>query len=218
LVDKGKMMLFQPHAKIVFIGDSITDCGRNGAAAPYGDGYVSLVRSLLLARYPDLGLRFVNKGTSGNTVKHLRSRWERDVVAEQPDWVSVKIGINDVWRTFDSRGIGAVALDDYVATYRQLLDRTREATGARLILIEPYMIEPDKTQPMRAQMDQYGARVRELAHTYDATLVRAQEAFDIALQHSTPSDWADDKIHPNQPGHAIIALAFLRAVGFELGA
>lgn len=209
-------MLFQPHAKIVFIGDSITDCGRSDVAAPYGDGYMSLVRSMLLARYPEHGLQFVNKGTSGNTVKHLRSRWERDVVAEQPDWLSIKIGINDVWRTYDSRGIGAVALHDYVATLRQLLDRTREATSAQLILMEPYMIEPDHMEPMRAQMDQYGAAVREIAATYGATLVRTQEAFDIALQHSTPRDWADDQIHPNQPGHAIIALAFLRAVGFEL--
>lgn len=209
-------MLFQPGAKIVFIGDSITDCGRNDVAAPYGDGYVSLVRSLLLARYPERGLQFVNHGTSGNTVKHLRSRWERDVVALQPDWLVVKIGINDVWRTFDSRGIGAVALDDYAATYRGLLDRTREATSARLILMEPYMIEPDRAQPMRAQMDRYGAAVRDIAASYGATLVRTQEAFDVALHHSTPDDWADDKIHPNQPGHAIIALAFLRAVGFDL--
>ena len=29
------------------------------------------------------------------------------------------------------------------------------------------------------------------------------------------ADWADDQIHPNGPGHAVLALAFLRALGFE---
>ena len=209
-------MLFQPQSKIVFIGDSITDCGRRDVAAPYGNGYVSLVRSMLLARYPERGLQFVNRGIGGDTTSHLQARWERDVVAEQPDWLSIKIGINDVWRTYDSAGEGAVALDQYIATYRTLIERAREATSAQLILMEPYMIEPDRQQSMRAQMDEYGAAVRELATTFGATLVQTQAAFDAALEHTAPSDWADDKIHPNQPGHAIIALAFLRVIGFEL--
>lgn len=209
-------MLFQPRSKIVFIGDSITDCGRRDAAAPYGDGYVSLIRSMLMARYPEQHLTFVNRGTSGDTTAHLKARWEEDVIAEQPNWLSIKIGINDVWRSFDSGGQGAVSLDQYVATYRELLERTREATSARLILLEPYMIEPDRQQPMRAQMDEYGAAVRDLAGTYGALMVETQAAFDAALEHTTPEDWADDKIHPSQPGHAIIALAFLRAIGFAM--
>ncbi len=81
-------MQFKPQQKIVFIGDSITDCGRRGAAEPFGSGYVSIARALL-ARYPELGLQFVNKGIGGNTVRDLAARWEQDVVAERPDWLSV---------------------------------------------------------------------------------------------------------------------------------
>lgn len=209
-------MLFGPNQKIVMIGDSITDCNRRGGDAPYGNGYVSMVRNLLLARYPELGLQFVNRGIGGNTTRDLAARWSDDVLRERPDWLSVKIGINDVWRGFGDNVHEAVPLPEYRATLDTLLTDARAATDARLILLEPYMIEPDRAHPMRAQMDRYGAAVRELAETHEAVLVRTQAAFDAALLHSRPADWADDQIHPGGPGHAVIALAFLRAIGFEL--
>jgi lysophospholipase L1-like esterase len=237
-------MLLSLGQKLVFIGDSITDCDRQGRAAPYGHGYVGLVRSLLLARYPHLGLTVVNRGVAGDTTRELAARWPRDVLAERPDWLAVLIGINDVWRAFDDRpwaspqaGVagrlgrrwlarrrrppvekasGAVPLPEYAATLRRLLTLAGGQGGARLILMEPYLIEPDRSEPMRRCMDAYGAVVRELAAASGAVLVRTQAAFDAALAHTTPADWADDRIHPNAAGHAVIALAFLRAIGFAL--
>jgi lysophospholipase L1-like esterase len=209
-------MLFGPQQKIVFIGDSITDANRRGADAPYGSGYVSMVRNLILARYPELKLSFVNRGVGGDTTRNLAERWEQDVVVERPDWLSVKIGINDVWRAFGDNVHEAVPLSEYTATLHELLTRARTATGTRLILMEPYMIEPDRSNRMRSEMDRFSAAVRQLAAEFDAILVRTQTAFDVVLEHTTPGDWAEDQIHPNAPGHAVIALAFLRAVGFEL--
>ena len=209
-------MLFEPGQKILFIGDSITDCDRRGAAAPYGNGYMRLVRDLLLARYPEYGLKFVNRGISGDTTRDLAARWERDVIAERPDWLAVLIGINDVWRAFGGNSREAVPLAEYTTTLRRLLDRTRAATAARLILMETYMIEPDRAQTMRQKMNAYGAALRQLAAEYQAVLVPTQAAFDAALHQTPPAAWADDQIHPNGPGHAVIALAFLRAIAFTL--
>ncbi len=209
-------MQFQANQRIVFIGDSITDCGRRDAARPYGSGYVQLARSLLAARHPGLGLTILNRGIGGDTVRHLAARWERDVFEERPDWLVVKIGINDVWRAFGERADQAVPLDEYVATYRALLDQAGEAPAPRLILMTPYLIEPDRADPMRAAMDAYGAAVAAIARDYGALLVDTQAAFDHALQVSSPADWADDRIHPSQPGHALLALALLRAIGFAL--
>lgn len=210
-------MLFSAQQRIVFIGDSITDCGRMAAAAPYGSGYVSMARNLLVARYPELGLAILNRGISGNTVRDLAARWEKDVVAEQPDWLSVMIGINDCWRRFAAgREKEAVLLPEYEATLRRLLDRARAATTARLILMQPYMIEPNKAQPMRREMDNYSAIVSALATEYKALLVPTQAAWDAVLAHTRPSDWSEDQIHPTAPGHAVMALAFLRAAGYSL--
>ena len=92
--------------KLVMIGDSITDCGRTRPVAeglfdPLGRGYVTMVEALLGAAYPQLGIRVVNMGNGGNQVRDLKDRWQTDVIALQPDWLSVYIGINDVWRQFD---------------------------------------------------------------------------------------------------------------------
>lgn len=174
------------------------------------------MRNFILARYPELHLRFANHGVSGNTTRDLLARWQRDALAESPDWLSVKIGINDVWRSFDGVPDKAVPLPEYISNLRNLLDQAQAQTNARLILLTPYMIEADRTQPMRNMMDRYGAAVKEIGADYQAILVDTQAAFDEVLRHTTPDDWAEDQIHPNGPGHAVIALAFLRAMGFVL--
>ena len=170
----------------------------------------------MIARYPELNLAFENRGIGGDTVRHLDARWEADVIAEQPDWLSVKIGINDVWRSFDSAGQGAVSIDEYESTYRRLLQTAVERTGCRLIVAEPYVIEADPADPMRAQMDRYGLVARKLAAEFGAVNVQTQAAFDRVLETTTPGDWADDRIHPNLAGHAVLAHAFLPGLGGEL--
>jgi lysophospholipase L1-like esterase len=79
------IMIFEQGQRIVFIGDSITDCGRRDANPPYGNGYMSLVRAFVTARYPELDLSWENRGISGDTVRHLKARWDEDVIALNPD-------------------------------------------------------------------------------------------------------------------------------------
>src|SRR2546425_5826094 len=88
---------------VVFQGDSITDCGRNrtvadpNAPAALGTGYPLLVTSAALAAHPDRGLRFYNRGVSGNKVPDLQQRWAVDALGLQPDVLSILIGVNDFW-------------------------------------------------------------------------------------------------------------------------
>ncbi|WP_345626666.1 SGNH/GDSL hydrolase family protein [Rugosimonospora acidiphila] len=205
-------MLFQERQHVVFIGDSITDCGRRDSYAPFGNGYMSLIRAFVTARRPDAHLTWTNQGISGNTVRDLAARWERDAIEARPDWLSVMIGINDVWRAFTGQLDEAVPIDEYERTLRALLTRAVQATGCRLILADPYIIEPDRDEPQRAESDRYGKVVAALAAEFDAVHVATQQAFDQALSSTRPSDWADDRIHPNLAGHAVIADAFLQAI------
>lgn len=209
-------MIFEQGQRIVFIGDSITDAGRRGDSAPYGNGYMALVRAFVMARYPELDLQWENRGVSGDTIRHLAARWEQDVIALEPDWLSVKIGINDVWRKYGQRPDEAVPVDEYEETLRRLLQRAVDATGCRLIVAEPYVIERSTSDPQLVDTIEMAQVARRIANELGAVSVRTQEAFDAVLQHSEPSDWAADRIHPNLAGHAVIAQAFLRAIGFEL--
>jgi lysophospholipase L1-like esterase len=196
-------LIFQARQRIVFIGDSITDAGRREVDPPYGTGYMSLVRAFVTARHPELWLEWFNRGISGNTVRDLAARWEADVVALRPDWLSVMIGINDAAR---------VPLEEFERIYRRLLKRSVDAAGCRLILADPYVVEADPAEPHRALSDRYGQVVAALAGEFGAVHVRTQEAFDRVLASTTPSDWSHDRIHLDLPGHAVLAQSYLELI------
>lgn len=209
-------------SKLVLIGDSITDAGRSKDAAseglfdPLGRGYVTQVEALLSATYPERRIRVANVGCSGNTVRDLKERWERDVLALRPDWLSVFIGVNDVWRQFDLPRMREthVGIREYERTLDALLARTRPGLSG-LILMTPFFVEPNRRDPMRRRMDAYGAVVKKLAKRHDAVLVDVQAAFDRLLHHQHPASLAWDRIHVNQAGHMAIARAFLTAIGYK---
>ena len=73
--------------KIVFIGDSITDCGRRDAQRPLGAGYVKLFADLMIIREPAKRITIINKGIGGDNVLGLRNRWTDDVLRNRPDWL-----------------------------------------------------------------------------------------------------------------------------------
>lgn len=214
-------MKFAQGDKLVMIGDSITDAERarplgEGLFGGIGKGYVGMVDALLNAVYPQLGVRIINMGVSGNTVRGLRDRWQTDVLDLKPDWLSIMIGTNDVWRQFDlpRQREGHVYPDEYESIYRGLLEATRPRLKG-LVLMTPFYIEPNKADAMRAQMDRYGAIVKKLANEFNAIFVDTQAAFEPLLQSIYPATLAWDRVHPNHIGNAVLARAFLNAVGFE---
>jgi lysophospholipase L1-like esterase len=208
-------MLFEPHQTIVFIGDSITDAERTSSAAPYGDGYVHLADLLLGAHHPELELRVLNRGVSGDTVRELAARWERDVLAQRPHWLSIMVGINDVWRAWSDDPREAVPLGEYDATLRDLIAQA-QAHGARMIVMTPFLIEPDRRDAMRRQTELYADAVRRIADDTGAVLVDTQAAFDAALERHPPSHWSGDRVHPSVAGHALLARTWLQAVGVAI--
>lgn len=214
-------MLLAPDRKFVFIGDSITDCGRNrpvgeGLFNALGNGYVSFVDAFLGATKPELRLRTVNMGVGGNTVRDLEARWKSDVLDLNPQYVSVMIGINDVWRQFDSpyQKENHVGIEEY----RETLDRLLATTSPRverMFVASPFYIEPNRNDAMRARMDEYGAYAQEVAIEHGAVWVDVQGAFDAILRHVHANALAWDRVHPNATGHAVITRAFLKAFGVQ---
>lgn len=200
---------------ILFIGDSITDCGRArpvGERNGLGDGYVACVDSLLAAYYPERHVRILNTGVSGNRVIDFNERWQTDVLDLQPQWLSVMIGINDVWRHFKNPADPSpVTIGKFEAVYRELLIRTRPGLQG-LVLMTPYVLETDKKDPMRKMMDAYGGIVRQLADEFAAVYVDVQDAFDRYLEHRPAESLSTDRVHPNLTGHMIIATACLTAL------
>ena len=214
-------MLFQKNDKILFMGDSITDYERKrpvgeGLFNAWGRSYVADIGSQLICMHPELNLRVISMGISGNQVTDLKARWQTDVMDLKPDWVSVLIGINDVWRQFDQPQMPEthVPLPVYEATYDGLIEQTLPHVKG-MILMTPFFMEPNRQDPMRVRMDEYGAVVKRLADKYHLTLVDLQAGWDRLFTHMHPCNIAWDRIHPNQIGNMYIAKQFLKATGVE---
>ena len=202
----------KPNSTIVFIGDSITDADRfEPAYRPYGYGYVHFIAYRLLAKYPEYKIRVINTGISGDTIRDLDYRWEKDCLSHKPDVLSVLIGINDVFRQFTGRQNEAVLLDEYQLTYERLLSPVKEKYNCQLILMEPFMFCDDKTNPAYKSLLQYISAVRALAENFDAVLVPMQELIDKKIKQVPPEKFSDDMVHPYIWAHAWIAQQWFEA-------
>ncbi|WP_211747590.1 SGNH/GDSL hydrolase family protein [Paenibacillus sp. Marseille-Q4541] len=213
-------MKLQAGDRFVMIGDSVTDCGRarpvGEGSMGLGDGYVKNVDALLQSVYPELGVRVLNVGISGNNVRDLKNRWQTDVLDLKPDFLSIMIGINDVWRQFDSpqRKEFHVYLDEYESTLQEIVTAVRPQVKG-IVLMTPYYLEPNTDDAMRSTMDLYGEAVHRVAKKNDTIFVDTQAALAPLWDHLYPGAIAWDRVHPNHTGHMVLARALLNAIGFE---
>ncbi len=214
-------MIFENGDRIVFAGDSVTDMNSekpvgDGLFDRLGFGYVRIVENLLTAIYPEVSLRITNSGVSGNTSRDLLARFDRDVVDLNPDWVSICIGINDVWRQFDSPAFydQQVQPDEYEKNVEEMIIRIKDKVKGVFIL-SPYIMEPNREDMMRARIDEYVEICRRLAEKYGCVFVDFQKMYEdyFSIRHSSCIAW--DRIHPNQMGSTLMAREFLKHCGFD---
>ena len=205
----------QPHATVLFQGDSITDAGRSREnGEDLGRGYAAMVAAWFSARYPGHSVRFLNRGISGNRTGDLLARWKEDCLDLYPTWVSILIGINDTWRRYDAGD--PTPTDVFEANYRALLSMTADIVGSHIIILEPFLlpIPPDRAA-WREDLGPKIAVVRALAREFNTLFVPLDGLFAAAATQREMAFWLPDGVHPTPAGHALIAQAWLQAVGAE---
>ena len=205
--------------KILFTGDSITDCGcRDPQWRPLGNGYVNIFNDFVKVREPTKQIEVINTGIGGHTNADLRDRWMDDVLAYAPDWLSIKIGINDCNRYLgDANGSPSQSPEGFEAIYDQLLKLTKaELPDIRLLLIDPFYCSLDnggkETNSHRARMYDalpgYIAAVDRMGEKYGALRVKTHDLFQAQFKHQAPSVYFPfEPVHPNATGHMLIAEA-----------
>ncbi len=200
-------------SKVLFIGDSITDCGRASDPDGIGVGFVRDVRDYLAAKDPSNAPHVINTGVSGHKVTDLQARWQRDAIDRAPDVLSVKIGINDVWHQL--AGYGGVDIDRYILTYRTILGEVCEKLpNCAIVLCEPTVIDPPQPAHANAMLAPYVEAVHSLAHEFHAdALVPLHTEFVRAARARPDIPWTTDGVHPTSTGHMLIARTWLRATG-----
>jgi acyl-CoA thioesterase-1 len=193
---------------ILFIGDSVTDCGRrDDADRNLGDGYVRLISEAFEAG--GTPAKVVNRGINGNRVRDLAARWEKDCLSLAPTLVSVLIGVNDTWRRYDDND--PTSVEEFEEQYRALLTALPPREEMALVLVEPFLLPVSASkEKWRDDLDPKIAVVRSLATEFGAVLVPADEylnEFDV-----DPREIAADGVHPTQLGHQLLAKLWLDTI------
>lgn len=206
-------LLLKENQTVLFQGDSITDAGRSRQKdEELGYGYANYIAAWFSARYPEMKVRFINRGISGHRVKDLQARWDADCIDLKPSWVSILIGVNDCWRRYDSNDPTSAA--EFEKGYRELLSRVKKNTNAEIILCEPFVLPyPEDRKAWREDLDPKIHVVRSLSREFNALYIPYDGIFAQACAKREPAFWAADGVHPTQAGHAMMADAWLRTVG-----
>lgn len=200
--------MLKQNSTIVFQGDSITDFGRFADSRSLGEGYVAMCADTIAALCPSSGITVYNRGVSGNRIGDLVNRWEEDCIKLKPDYVSILIGINDVWRCFDSGA--TLDFEVFEQNFNSLLKVTKQS-GAKIIVIEPFalwcgVVKADWLPMLNRLIDIQ----RKCATKHADYYIPANSIFAEKMLKVSAETFAGDGVHPTEAGHRLIAIEVLK--------
>ncbi len=204
--DTPQQLQLKPGDQIVAIGDSITA----------GGGYLRDIDAVLARRCPDLKLpKVINKGISGQKAEDLVGRFDADVVKLKPAYVTISIGINDVWHRLGNPH-DAKILAAYKKNVATMVEHAQQV-GIKVILLTPTVIQEDPSTEGNKRLVQYVEAEQQIAAEKKCQIVDLHAMFLAALKHKPAAEkgnWlTGDGVHMKPLGDAIMATGVLRALG-----
>lgn len=192
----------------LFQGDSITDAERKREDINnFGFGYPNIVVSKYLSENVN-EYKFINKGISGNRIVDLYARIKCDIINLKPDYMSILIGINDVWHEISSQN--GVDNDKFKKILSMLIEEVKEALpDIKIIMLEPFVLKGPATEEQwsqfRSETELRAKSVKEISEKYNLAFVPLQNKFDELSKNVEPTYWLSDGVHPTAAGHGVIA-------------
>ena len=193
--------------RILFQGDSITDWKRDyNDPASLGEGYVVYTVENLKKQFPDVDFEFINRGISGNRTDNFIARIEPDLIDLQPDIVTLLLGLNDTWHLFS--GHDNKTFEQFCELYEKILQRIKNETKAKLILMEPFLVYNRGLDYMRKDLNEKIDFIRVMAMKYADAFIPLDGMFVSATVNGVPCDaLSNDGVHPDEAGKKLIAEA-----------
>lgn len=181
----------------VAFGDSITD--GHGVSR----GFVSFLSERISYAYPELELKTINTGLSGDSTDDAIHRLQRDVLDHNPDLVTINFGVNDAFS-----GISAVK---FGSNLEAMVDIIKETGCGRIVLVSSEVIPEPQAEK---QVKPYWEKMREVAEAAGVVYADTNGYWQSFIDSGT-DQWSLiilGDMHPNEEGHRIIAEAVFEAM------
>lgn len=212
---------FKEGDRAVFLGNSITDGGH----------YHSFIWLYYMTRFPDMNIRILNAGIGGDTVGDMYKRLDGDVFSKRPTVLMVTFGMNDSgYFEYNQEGqndFGDKKYRECYDNYQKMEKRLQGLENSRIVLMgsSPY----DETAEIKDNTALRGKNTtmkrivefqKESAkkNNWEFTdLNEPMTEINMRGQQKDPSFTicGNDRIHPDNDGHMIMAYLFLKAQGFS---
>jgi lysophospholipase L1-like esterase len=195
---------------LVFLGDSIT----------HQCLYTQYIEDFFYTRYPKVHIHFHNSGVGGDRAKDALTRFDEDVAAYKPKYVTILLGMNDgTYRDFDK-----ATFDTYQQDMTALLEKI-SGIGAKAIVMTPTMFDSrakalkgDNQEPRKTYYNGvlalYGSWLREQALNRSLGFVDMWGPLNDltfeARKKNADFTMIPDGVHPGANGQAVMAVSILQ--------
>lgn len=172
-----------------------------------GLGYPAYVAGRLGMENPGK-YQFYNRGIGGHRIVDIYARIKRDIINLQPDYMSLLVGVNDVWHELEE-GNG-VETEKFKKIYEILLDEVEAALpNLRIMLMEPFVLPGTGTKAYYSQfrkgVQERAETVRQLAEERHLPLIRFQADLNRLAETAPEGYWLYDGVHPSIYFHQYMA-------------
>lgn len=194
--------------RYVVFGDSIS----TGAEASreenmYFNRFADHIRKL----YPDCLVEVCNRAIGGEDSSGGLKRVYSDVVALEPDLVTIAFGMND--QNADEKGGHFVEPDDFEKNISSIVEVILHSTQAEVILVTPCLPNP-KWKYSSGDAKVYAEIIRNIGKRFNIAVVDVQRLWlqELEAGKSHESLLMNNINHPNDYGHQIYYKALKKLI------
>ena len=164
---------------VVSAGDSLTD-------ATFSSDYLSILRRRLKGQHYD----FVNAGQLGDTSENLSKRIDKDVLARNPNFITILIGANDARKDTELKQ----ALEDYRLNIEEIILKIRNKINVPVALISLAPLGENPNSEKNKTVEQYNAILKDVATKHNLGYLPLFEKLIPILIDKIPGDTSAFKL------------------------
>jgi lysophospholipase L1-like esterase len=168
--------------KVVFMGNSITDCWADTVPAFFADN------------------NFVGRGISGQVSSQMLVRFQEDVISLQPKVVVICCGTNDI-----AQNNGYISLEHILQNIKSMCELAR-ANKIKPVVCSTLPAKRFKWRPEMKPADDI-IRLNEMIKEYAKENKIPYVDYHSALkdeENGLPLKYSKDGVHPNAQGYAVM--------------
>lgn len=191
--------------KILFIGDSITDCGHLFDHPPLGNGYVKILFDFI--NREGYCTTFKNLGTDGFTISRALERFSQ-YSREYPDIIIILLGINDIGLMMNTNRTlkqQESMMDSCLHNYHALLEQLQTVTE-HIIILEPFIFPyPAEFRHWIPYVKKMNSSIQKLSSESHCSFIPLQ---DFLNHHASLYGYnyiTSDGVHLTLDGHKLVA-------------